>query len=1201
MSEEVKKDNTGTAIRPRRYARWRTPAKVVAWTLMGIVLFVVGLIAATLTILRPERLTPIVTAIAGNNLNADVSIGRVELSMAPGLPYLNLDVDRMVVISRDIRALDAETREMIPGYADTLMTVSSISGGVNLTALLANRVELRDITIASPRLNLVVVDDSTTNFNIFQPSEDTTAVDFASLPEFVINRFEITDPGPVRYFDCESGTQFQADFRSIALVGKDAPMYTLDFTGNVEAPLLMEYFHFDDLRFGLRGNIRWSQQKPYAIGLDNFDFKLSFLEGVISTDVNFTDHLVVDKLDLRLKPIDIYQVIHILPDEMAEALSEDFNLPFSLYTDLETDMKLEISARLLKPFNAATDGIPAMEASVLIPESRLRWDKLDLTSLKASLLLTVPDENLDNATLDVRYLDMSGPATDLKIKGVFRNLLTNPVFEADVSARTDISRLPSQLRQLFGGKVAGLVHANAHIEGAASMFSPSGFQHLLVEGDVGVKNFYWLAYDTVNMVKVDRALFKFGTQKRVRTAGGLSAPLLSASVEADSLTVLSGNDIMAFRDIRLGLATRNGRRADRMAVQPMGGGLSIGAFNFLAFSDTAVVRLRDIRGGAVIRPIDGNLHRPEFIFRLSLGRLSAGDNSTRLMVRDAELDFSARRKPETERQKRVRRSADSLMRRIAGLTPDSAIAIAESMHRRPSHRKYPRVHPQEIDSLSEVIDFGTSTFLRRVLTRWTLEGSLTSGRAGMFTPYFPLRNRFSHIDIAFNNDTLKMNNIEYKAGRSDITFSGEVTNLRRALTSRRHRIPLKIRFQSVSDTIDVNQLANSAFAGSAYADSRISHFSLDDNADENELDSIIGMHVADAPDNMAPLLIPRNIDLELICRAENLIYSDLLLKHMTGSLLAYDGALNLNRLRAASDVGDLNMSALYMGSSVDSLSFAFGMKLDRFNLNRFLKLVPAVDSMMPVLRDFSGLISADLAFTTPIDRNMDLNLNRLNAAIRLDGKDLVLIDPATFKSLSKWLLFKDKNRNVIDSMSVQMSVENGLMQVYPFIFNIDRYRLGVQGHNDLNMNFDYHIAVLKSPIPFRFGINVKGNPDKFKVRLGGAKFNDKTAMKQVAFVDTTRVNLIRQIQNVFRRGVRGASMQSLQLDRSPAAASINLSEGELSAADSLELYRQGMIPEPPASLLGNNQDNKNKKKNSNRQRNRKGRRSDRNAAIKPKE
>ena len=118
----------------------------------------------------------------------------------------------------------------------------------------------------------------------------------------------------------------------------------------------------------------------------------------------------------------------------------------------------------------------------------------------------------------------------------------------------------------------------------------------------------------------------------------------------------------------------------------------------------------------------------------------------------------------------------------------------------------------------------------------------------------------------------------------------------------------------------------------------------------------------------------------------------------------------------------------------------------------------------------------------------------------------------------------------------------------------------MQGSNDLALNLDYHIAVLKSPLPFKFGINIKGNIDDMKIRLGRARFNEKTGVRKVAIVDTTRVNLLRQIENVFRRGVRNSRFAPINISQHPEASTINLAEDTLSHADSLYLIKEGLIP-----------------------------------------
>ena len=70
---------------------------------------------------------------------------------------------------------------------------------------------------------------------------------------------------------------------------------------------------------------------------------------------------------------------------------------------------------------------------------------------------------------------------------------------------------------------------------------------------------------------------------------------------------------------------------------------------------------------------------------------------------------------------------------------------------------------------------------------------------------------------------------------------------------------------------------------------------------------------------------------------------------------------------------------------------------------------------------------------------------------------------------------------------------------------------------DLDMNFEYHISILKSPIPFKLGLNITGNLDDMKFRLGKAKYKDAVTPVEIRKVDSTRLNLGTQIVQDFRR------------------------------------------------------------------------------------
>ncbi len=367
-----------------------------------------------------------------------------------------------------------------------------------------------------------------------------------------------------------------------------------------------------------------------------------------------------------------------------------------------------------------------------------------------------------------------------------------------------------------------------------------------------------------------------------------------------------------------------------------------------------------------------------------------------------------------------------------------------------------------------------------------------------------------------------------------------------------------------SDTVDVNELTVAAFAGAAYAEKlrqgtvgKINLASLDGDLD-NQVDAL----VSQTPDSAGPLLVPTNIDANINVAAENILYSDLHLHDLRGDILMFDGGLNLNNLRAESDAGSLSLSALYSAPAPRDMKLGFGLMLNDFKIDKFLNLVPAIDSIMPLMRDISGIIDADLAATVDVDSNMNMVLPTLDAAVKLQGDSLAFINAETYRTLGKWLRFRDRADNKIKHMSVELLVRDNRMDIFPFTFDIDRYKLGVMGYNDLALNFDYHIAVLKSPLPFKFGINIKGNPDKYKVRFGGAKFREGMVSQSVAVVDTARVNLVRQIQNVFRRGVRNSRFARLAPGRRPAYVSAADGSDTLSRADSLALIGEGILPPP---------------------------------------
>ena len=114
-----------------------------------------------------------------------------------------------------------------------------------------------------------------------------------------------------------------------------------------------------------------------------------------------------------------------------------------------------------------------------------------------------------------------------------------------------------------------------------------------------------------------------------------------------------------------------------------------------------------------------------------------------------------------------------------------------------------------------------------------------------------------------------------------------------------------------------------------------------------------------------------------------------------------------------------------------------------------------------------------------------MKYSTLKAACSIEGSDLVVLDSETFDKIKRLLMFSKKTDNKIDSLDVQFTVFKNEIDVYPFAVSMDKYSAMLYGRHNLDMSYDYNIAVLSPPILSRLGVEIKG-PDfdnmKFKVR-----------------------------------------------------------------------------------------------------------------------
>ena len=369
-------------------------------------------------------------------------------------------------------------------------------------------------------------------------------------------------------------------------------------------------------------------------------------------------------------------------------------------------------------------------------------------------------------------------------------------------------------------------------------------------------------------------------------------------------------------------------------------------------------------------------------------------------------------------------------------------------------------------------------------------------RLTLRTPQFALPIRMRKTSVTVGNRAITLRNASMRIGRSNITASGAVHDL---YASMKHHKTLRANLEITSRNLDCNQLINSL------------NFPQDTVSVEMETDTASN----EAP--MELFVIPRTIEFELQTNLRKVTYGKMVFENVRGAVDVRNQAVHLKNLSMRGLDADMHATLVYRAKRKERGYAGFDFRLKRINIGKLVDFVPSLDTIVPMLRSFKGMVDFDAAAEAVLDSALNIRIPSLRAAVHIKGDSLVLMDGETFAEISKKLLFKNKERNVFDSISVNLTVNDGNVTVYPFVVQIDRYKAAVGGTQGLDMNFDYHISILKSPIPFKLGLNISGNLDDMKFRLGKAKYKDDVTPVAIRKVDSTRINMGRNIVRDFER------------------------------------------------------------------------------------
>lgn len=1183
----------------RKILRW-----ITAFVLAIAAIIIIAASIAKLT-LTPENLNRLVKKYSTELLNAQVKADTIELHIFRNFPRITLSVKNGEIISHALDSLKSNGHIRIPEAADTLLKFKSFDISLSLLGLLHSDITIRRARIDSPQLYAYVAPDGTANYNIFKDSQTADTTDAAMPVSISLNSLGIRNKGRITYLSSPDSLMARISLNRLMLRGNISTdinkleikrtrisrfavgvskrstqndtlhkafarfvLDSLDISNKQPGHYNIAAISRSDIRmdetvlakdfpFEINGGIIFDTTKTLCGTLNNFTVSIAKVPIIFNGTFNVcSDSLYTNNICGKIEKMNIAELLEYVPKQIMPQ-----------FENINTDAALSLEVDINGSYKFKTGELPSVSAKLDIPKSfvEFKGKTSRINELEAHIKGYYSATCKDSAALEINKFKVNGRGIQVSLNGKVSDLACgNPYINIAFNGNANLDTLSTLFPAKDGAFFTGAAKADLLVKSRLSNLN------LYQIGKADIKGA--LKTDRIKVIMPNEDLYailsgidiKLGSAANTRDESiKKGMKMLGTNSKADSIYIKYKDELMVAAKMLhlIGHHTAEGLVQDttQKRVLPANGTLSAQNL-YVRGVDSAALRLNNPKIKFSILPFEDDYTIPSLTVDATVERAFARDLVNRVSLSNGNFNFGAilNNKENLQRKARREKMIDSLQNVYPEIDRDSLLR---------HHFANLRIARGQQDEFSDAdISFKVDRSLGTIIRQWNISGAVTADRSRITSPYFPLRSKLENINFNFTTDKIEFKDTRLSAGHSRLCLTGKAEGLKNAML---RNSPVTITGTVDSDTLNFNELLIAANKGMEFMNvSETVKDSLAKITDEESLQEQIGMSSSDSLTNPL-IIIPKNIKADLILDVKYGIYSKLELNKVAAELIVKDRCMQIKGFEAITNAGNMELSAFYSTRSKEDLSTGFDLELKDVAIEKLVELMPSVDTLLPMLKSFSGLVNCQVAATAKMDTLMNIVLPSMRGVSRITGENLVLMDGETFATISKKLKFKNREKNYIDKISVELLLNDNRIEVFPFIAQMDRYKFAISGTQNLDMSFKYNISILESPIPFRVGVNIFGNVDDFDFKIGKAQYKSDKLPVFSTLIDSTRINLREQIANIYRIGIdaalhSGSDIEQLQSRKNAHDNAYTKQLDTLSKEESMQY--EAIVPTPAPAV-----------------------------------
>jgi len=680
---------------------------------------------------------------------------------------------------------------------------------------------------------------------------------------------------------------------------------------------------------------------------------------------------------------------------------------------------------------AYTDSLmPLMDLHMVLQEGALQHNAFPVPLSKINGDIVIYSDLKNDTTSYVRIDQFSAqtPKSTVKTNGKITHLFTDIVCDLTSDANLLLSEfapmIPADMKMKVKGNVSGQVK---------SLFSLSQVEKMQLErmklsGSVKLSDFD-ATYDSLSL-KTDDSSIDFALPNPKKSSKNTRFIALKVNSKRLETSKLKGYNALLTNAL---ISLETSDVMDTTRIPDVACTFTLDSV--AATMDTIHFAAQKPAGQFTLLPQKGKKMEPQIKLNFNCGDLATAMGSSHLKTDHVKLNADVLNN-KVQPKIKLEYSSENLKMKMGA---DSA-----------------QMNKVELDA-----DIVNDQQQKDIFLQWLVKGfvNIDKGVINLSSLNYPLE--IPSIQMYFDPEVWNIKESKLKIDNSDFSLKGTLSNV---LSYFRNDSLLRGNFDFVSNHTDAMQLMN--------------------------LTSGIGDVAQDSINAVAggPYMVPKGMDLLMNVSIAAATFGADSAKMIKGGVRVKDGLLVLDDFDFTTPAARMQITTMYRTPRKNHLFMGLECKMMNVEIEELLKMIPDIDSMMPMLRSFRGKGEFHMAVETYMDSLYNPKKSTIRGAASIKGQDLVLMDGPTFSEIAKTLRFNKKTNNKVDSLSAEFTVFKQEVDVYPFLIVMDKYKAVIAGRHNLDLSFDYHVSVVDSPLPLKFGINITGTMDDMKYGLAKCRF-----------------------------------------------------------------------------------------------------------------